>query len=227
MITDYLDVIISLPLFQTFTRDALRSWLNLYNYSIAEFPPGSTIFNEGEECRSIFVILSGTVLIQKIDSSGRYFNVGEAAVGEIMGSNVMFSDHTFYPLSTTAITNVKLLSLPRELVIKLCQVNVHFLESLLRISSGKAFLLTKRLNEVTVQTLKQNITRFLLAEADRQATRLIRLPFTKKEWAEGLGVQRPSLQRELKKLEDLGYIKVNRNLIEIVDQAMLEKLAAQ
>ena len=39
MITDYLDVIISLPLFQTFTRDALRSWLNLYNYSIAEFPP--------------------------------------------------------------------------------------------------------------------------------------------------------------------------------------------
>ncbi|KAF5074494.1 Crp-like helix-turn-helix domain protein [anaerobic digester metagenome] len=225
MITDYLDVIISLPLFQTFTRDALRSWLNLYNYSIAEFPPGSTIFNEGEECRSIFVILSGTVLIQKIDSSGRYFNVGEAAVGEIMGSNVMFSDHTFYPLSTTAITNVKLLSLPRELVIKLCQVNVHFLESLLRISSGKAFLLTKRLNEVTVQTLKQNIARFLLKEADAQDTALITLPFTKKEWADLLGVQRPSLQRELKRLEELECIIVRRDQIQLLDEDLLQRLA--
>ncbi|WFF72567.1 Crp/Fnr family transcriptional regulator [Proteiniclasticum sp. QWL-01] len=225
MITDYLDVIISLPLFQTFTRDALRSWLNLYNYSIAEFPPGSTIFNEGEECRSIFVILSGTVMIQKIDSSGRYFNVGEAAVGEIMGSNVMFSDHTFYPLSTTAITNVKLLSLPRELVIKLCQVNVHFLESLLRISSGKAFLLTKRLNEVTVQTLKQNIARFLLKEADAQDTALITLPFTKKEWADLLGVQRPSLQRELKRLEELECIIVRRDQIQLLDKELLQRLA--
>lgn len=225
MITDYLDVIISLPLFQTFTRDALRSWLNLYNYSIAEFPPGSTIFNEGEECRSIFVILSGTVLIQKIDSSGRYFNVGEAAVGEIMGSNVMFSDHTFYPLSTTAITNVKLLSLPRELVIKLCQVNVHFLESLLRISSGKAFLLTKRLNEVTVQTLKQNIARFLLKEAEAQDTALITLPFTKKEWADLLGVQRPSLQRELKRLEELECIIVRRDQIQLLDEDLLQRLA--
>lgn len=225
MITDYLDLIISLPLFQTFTRDALRSWLNLYNYSIAEFPPGSTIFNEGEECRSIFVILSGTVLIQKIDSSGRYFNVGEAAVGEIMGSNVMFSDHTFYPLSTTAITNVKLLSLPRELVIKLCQVNVHFLESLLRISSGKAFLLTKRLNEVTVQTLKQNIARFLLKEADAQDTALITLPFTKKEWADLLGVQRPSLQRELKRLEELECIIVRRDQIQLLDEDLLQRLA--
>lgn len=225
MITDYLDVIISLPLFQTFTRDALRSWLNLYNYSIAEFPPGSPIFNEGEECRSIFVILSGTVLIQKIDSSGRYFNVGEAAVGEIMGSNVMFSDHTFYPLSTTAITNVKLLSLPRELVIKLCQVNVHFLESLLRISSSKAFLLTKRLNEVTVQTLKQNIARFLLKEADAQDTALITLPFTKKEWADLLGVQRPSLQRELKRLEELECIIVRRDQIQLLDEDLLQRLA--
>ena len=225
--TTYLDNLPALPLFKTFTKDSLRSWLSLYNYSIQKFPAGTTIFNEGELCTSIFVVLEGDVLIQKIDSSGRYLNVDEATVGELMGPNVLFSDNNRYPLSTTALTDVTLLSLPKELALKLCQVNLHFLETLLKIASGKAFMLTRRLDEVTVQTLKQNITRFLLAEADRQATRLIRLPFTKKEWAEGLGVQRPSLQRELKKLEDLGYIKVNRNLIEIVDQAMLEKLAAQ
>lgn len=225
MLSEYLDLMITLPLFQTFTRDGLRSWLNLYHYNIQNFSSGSIIFNEGEECRSIFIVLEGRVLIQKIDSSGRYFNVGEAAVGEMMGSNVLFSDQTTYPLSTTAITDVTLLSLPRELVIKLCQVNVHFLESLLKISSGKAFMLTRRLNEVTVQTLKQNIARFLLEAASQQGSASIRLPFTKKVWADQLGVQRPSLQRELKRLEELQAIRVNRDQISILDEEKLLKLA--
>ena len=223
--THYLDSLTALPLFSTFTRDSLRSWLSLYNYSIQKYPAGMTIFNEGELCTSIFVVLEGQVLIQKIDSSGRYLNVAEASTGELMGPNVLFSDNSVYPLSTTALTDVVILSLSKELVLKLCQVNLHFLETVLKIASGKAFMLTRRLNEVTVQTLKQNITRFLLTEAANQNNQLIRLPFTKKEWAETLGVQRPSLQRELKNLEILGFIIVKRDLIQIVDQAMLEKLA--
>lgn len=225
--TDHLDIMVSLPLFSTFTRDSLASWLRFYNYSIQTFPEGSAIFNEGELCTSIFVVLEGQALIQKIDSSGRYLNVAYASVGELMGPNVLFSDQDTYPLSTTALTDVKLVSLPKDLVLKLCQVNDNFLESLLRVSSSKAFMLARRLDEVTVQTLKQNITRFLLAEAEKNGNRTVQLPFTKKAWAAGLGVQRPSLQRELKNLEDLGCIRVNKDLIQILDQAMLEKLAEE
>ena len=144
-----------------------------------------------------------------------------------MGPNVLFSDQNTYPLSTTALTDVTLISMPKSLVLKLCQVNTHFLEHLLKISSSKAFMLARRFNEVTVQTLKQNITRYLLSEAEKNKSRTIRLPFTKKDWAAGLGVQRPSLQRELKNLEDLGYIVVKKDLIEILDKDMLEKLAEE
>lgn len=225
--TDHLDIMVSLPLFSTFTKDSLCSWLRLYNYSIQTYPEGSAIFNEGEICTSIFVVLEGQALIQKIDSSGRYLNVAYASVGELMGPNVLFSDQNTYPLSTMALSDVTVVSLPKDLVLKLCQVNSNFLESLLKVSSSKAFMLAQRLDEVTVQTLKQNITRFLLAEAKKHHSQVIRLPFTKKAWAAGLGVQRPSLQRELKKLEDLGYILVNKDLIQILDQPMLEKLAEE
>lgn len=224
---DHFDIMLKMPLFSTFTKDALRSWLGFYNYSIQTFPTGATIFNEGELCTSIFVVLEGQVLIQKIDSSGRYLNVAYASKGELMGPNVLFSDQNTYPLSTTALTDVTLISMPKSLVLKLCQVNTHFLEHLLKISSSKAFMLARRFNEVTVQTLKQNITRYLLSEAEKHKSRTIRLPFTKKDWAAGLGVQRPSLQRELKNLEDLGYIVVKKDLIEILDKDMLEKLAEE
>lgn len=225
--TDHLGTMVSLPLFSTFTKDALRSWLGLYNYSIQSYSAGSAIFNEGEICTSIFVVLEGQALIQKIDSSGRYLNVAYASVGELMGPNVLFSEQKTYPLSTLALTNVTVVSLSKDLVLKLCQVNSHFLESLLKVTSSKAFLLAKRLDEVTVQTLRQNITRFLLAEAEKSQSQTIQLPFTKKDWAAGLGVQRPSLQRELKNLEDLGYILVNKDLIQILHRPMLEKLAEE
>lgn len=227
MILQYLDLMTGLPLFSTFTRDSLRSWLNLYHYSIVQFTAGSIIFNEGEPCSSIFVVLEGQVRIQKIDSSGRYLNVSEAVVGDMMGANILFSDHSYYPLSTTAITDVTLLSLPKESVLKLCQVNVHFLEMILKIASGKAFMLAQRLNEVTVQTLKQNISRFLLQEAKNQDSLEVMLPFTKKDWADQLGVQRPSLQRELKRLEEMESIIVARDRIRITDQGLLKKLAEE
>ncbi|PKK40703.1 hypothetical protein ABB02_00036 [Clostridiaceae bacterium JG1575] len=224
---DYLEAMTALPLFSTFTKDALRSYLTLYSYSITKYPQGAVIFNEGEACTSIFIILEGSVRIQKIDSSGRYFNVGDAHVGEMMGPNVLFSLHSTYPLSTMALSEVTLLSLSKELVLKLCQVNVHFLESLLRIASSKAFMLTRRLDEVTIQTLKQNLSRFLLQAKEAQGLDTITLPFTKKAWAEELGVQRPSLQRELRRMEDLGAILVARDRITILDAKRLEDLAEQ
>ncbi|MFB0917851.1 MAG: Crp/Fnr family transcriptional regulator [Clostridiaceae bacterium] len=227
MISNYIEEIIKLPLFKTFTRDYLKSILNLYNYSIQKFDKGETIFNEGEVCSSIFVILEGEIRIQKIDSSGRYLTIGEAGPGEMIGPNVLFSDNSVYPLSTDAITQVAVLTLSKELVLKLCQINLNFLETLLRVSSGKAFMLTKRLDEVTVQTLKQNISRFLLSEFEKSGDTNILLPFTKKEWADKLGVQRTSLQREIKKMEDLGLIKASRTHISILDTEELTTIAAE
>ncbi len=227
MISSYIEGILKLPLFKTFTKDYLKSLLNLYNYSILTYGKGETIFNEGEVCTSIFIIIQGTIRIQKIDSSGRYLTVGEAASGDMIGPNVLFSDHSIYPLSTDALTDVVLLSLSKSLVLKLCQMNLNFLETLLKVSSSKAFMLTNRLNEVTVQTLKQNISRFLLAEYEKAGDPLITLPFTKKDWADKLGVQRTSLQREIKKLEDRGLISSHRDIITILKPDELSIIAAE
>lgn len=224
MIQNYIHQLLQLPLFKTFTAGNLQSWFRLYPYRIESYQKKDIIFNEGEVCQHIFVILSGQVQIQKVDASGRYFNVGIAEAGEMMGANVLFSNNSRYPLSTTALTPVSLLAMPKELVLKLCQVNSNFLERLLRVASQKAFLLTQRLNEVTVQTLRQNITRYLMSRYEEVGSE-IHLPFTKTAWANELGVQRPSLSRELKKLQEEGLLTVKRDLITIHDPQTLRSYA--
>lgn len=212
-----------IDLFSYFEEDFLKDMLKDNSYKVESFLKGEAIFNEGEICKYIHIILEGSVLIEKIDASGRYLAVGEAKKGEMMGPNVLFSKNSIYPLSTKARERVIIFMIPKSFLLKLCQSNLDFLEEVFRITSSKAFMLTRRLDEITVQTLRQNISRFLLSQV-REGAREISLPFTKKEWADSLGVQRPSLSRELKKLEDMEIIKVKRNIIEIIDIAGLEEL---
>jgi CRP-like cAMP-binding protein len=56
---------------------------------------------------------------------------------------------------------------------------------------------------------------------------VIHLPFSKKTWAEYLNVSRPSLYRELKKLDDDQAIEINKNNISILNKQKLENLLQQ
>lgn len=218
-----IDKLKELKLFSSFKEDYLSKVLSENTYKIENFSKGETIFNEGETCKSIHIILKGTVIIEKIDSSGRFFTVGEAIKGDMMGPNVLFSKNSIYPLSTKAKDEVSIFMIPKDFLLKLCQDNLPFLEEVFRITSSKAFMLTKRLDEVTVQTLRQNIARFLISQMKETNSNTIKLPFTKKEWAETLGVQRPSLQRELKNLENQSMIEVSRDIIHILDEESLNE----
>ncbi len=56
---------------------------------------------------------------------------------------------------------------------------------------------------------------FLIFESNRQNSRIIKLPVSKKELAEKFGVERPSLQRELRKMKDDGLIDYDSKSIEL------------
>ncbi len=56
---------------------------------------------------------------------------------------------------------------------------------------------------------------FLIFESGRQDSKTIKLSISKKELAEKFGVERPSLQRELRKMKDDGLIDYDSKIIEL------------
>ena len=57
----------------------------------------------------------------------------------------------------------------------------------------------------------------LLKKYNKEKSTTIKLEFSRKDWADKLGVQRPSLSRELMKMRDAGLIDFSKNIIEIKD----------
>lgn len=224
-ILNYLDILKTNKLFKVFEDDDLTNIFSHINYTISNYEKNDIIFMEDDLCTSLSVILDGGVEIQKIDISGKILKVSRFKSGDVFGENLIFGDRNSYPMTVVADSNSIILNISKDSLAKLCESNSTFLYEFLKIQSNKAFALSSKIKEVTLKTIRQKICEFLLSEyKNNNNNNKIKLTTSKKEWADKLGVQRPSLSRELIKLKDDGIIDYDRDIIVIKDLEMLEDM---
>ena len=75
----------------------------------------------------------------------------------------------------------------------------------------------KKIDTIALKSIRERIMEFLRVEQKRQNSHTIVLPFSKKEWAEVLAIQRPSLSRELAKMRKEGIIQFKGRIIAICE----------
>lgn len=213
----YLSVIKEAELFKNLSEASIVNLFNSLDYTIQSYSKDEVIFVEDDECFHLSLILDGTIEIQKIDLNGKVLSVAKFGPGEVFGELLIFSNNNHFPMTVVSKQNSIVLHIKRESVLRICQAEMSFLFAYLRMISEKAFILNKKLKEVTLRTIREQVSEFLLEEAEKQKSNIIKLPLTKKEWADKIGVQRPSLSRELIKMQEDGIISMSKNTIEILD----------
>lgn len=213
----YIETLKNIDLFKAFNESELLELLNNPNSRITEHNKGEIIFSEDEKCTALSITLDGTIEIQKIDALGKMLTVTELFSGDTFGEILLFSDFSHFPMTVFSKTNSIVMHIQKDLIVSFCQNNKTFLNEYLKILSNKAYILNKKLKEVTLKTIRQKICEYILMQYKVQKKLEISLPITKKEWADKLGVQRPSLSRELIKMKEEDLIDYDKNSIFIKD----------
>lgn len=90
-----------------------------------------------------------------------------------------------------------------------------------RTISNKTLLVSDKLNTVAMKSIRQQIIDFLAKQSALQSSLSIKLTLSKKEWAENMGIPRPSLSRELKKMKEEGLIDYSDRWITVIDERIL------
>lgn len=201
------------------SRQKLEKRLDLISWAQA----GSLIHLEGEKCNHAEFILEGKILIEVLDKSGKAMTVSELETGELLGSNLVFSSNPYYPMMVWAKGPVKLLRLHGDLILELSRENPAFLEAFLQEVSDRARYLSGRLSGMAMKTIREMVMDFLVYESRKKGSNTIELPFSKKEWARRLGVQRPSLSRELSKMRKEGLIDYDLKTITLKEEICSKK----
>lgn len=221
-IKSYINLISKIDLFSNFTVKELEQLFHLHNYSIKKYNKGQIIHFQNEVCDFMDVILQGQTSVQNIDENGKILTISTFSQSDIMGINLLFSNKNYYPMTVTAKTNTILLHISRKLILELCQNNIGFLTKLITVISNKTLTLTDKINTITLKTIRECIIDFLTYEYQIQQNNIIKLSMTKKEMAQRLGIQRPSLSRELNKMRKDGLVDYDARTITIKDMSMLK-----
>ena len=219
---NYLDVLEKSKLFGIHADVDFIKIFNSIDYKIIRYSKGQVVHNEEDLCTCLSIILEGNIEIQKIDVMGKLLTVAEFTVGSTFGENLIFGDKKKYPMTVFSKTKTIVLEIKKESVATLCQLDPKFMLEFLNTVSNRAMVLNSKLKEITLKTIRQKISEFLLFQYNKTHNAEINLGMTKKDWADKLGVQRPSLSRELIKMKEEGIIEYTKTVIIIRDVDGLE-----
>lgn len=201
-----------IPLFARLPEDKLHSMMWNNQLYCKKYSKGATLYNQGDPCKTMDIVLEGGFLAYSLSEKGSEMTVFEFSEGENIGANLLFGNDHAYPLTIYCSADAQVLHLTKEAVSYFLRDHGFALQ-LVGILSYRSQELNRKVIMATQKTLRENLLEYFRQQALLQNTDTILLPISKKQLADYLGVQRPSLFRELKKLKEEGIIEVlNRRI---------------
>lgn len=203
-------------LLQELNPEDIKTYLKDHQFTIKTYTKDTVIHFEGEPCLKLEIILSGEIVVERIDESGALLAVAEFLANDILGGNILFSQNPQYPMTVTTKQASTILGIDKNPLFKLFCMNPAFLRRYLEYVSDHSSILCYKIRNYVHNTIRESLLRFLTHEQKKQHTNVIMLTTTKKALADRIGVQRTSLSRELQKMKKDGIIDFDSNSITIL-----------
>lgn len=200
-------------LFDPFTLEELEKHSKDGTFVLKKYRKDNIIHFEDESCSKLEIIISGLVIVERIDEEGNIMTISEFREGDLLGGNLLFSRNPRYPMTITAKKPTDIIEIQRERLFTLFIDSPEFLRVYLEFVSDHAFILGDKIRRYANRTIRESILSFMNFEQAKQNSKTIHLSITKKALAEKLGVQRTSLSRELSKMEKEGLISYDTKTI--------------
>lgn len=180
-----------------------------------KYTKGSTVYEKGIVCNSLDIVLSGDLVAYATSANGSESRVFSFEKDDTIGANLLFGNINRYPFNIYATTNCELLHINKDAVEALLK-DYEFTLNFVKILSLNSQVMNQKIAIYTQKTLRENLMDYFNTLSLQQNSRLITLSMSKKQLADYLGVQRPSLFRELKKMQDEGLIFVSNKEIQLI-----------
>lgn len=214
-------------LFIGLNEEEILTCLKSIDFNIEEFEKDETIFHVGDKAKHINVLIDGAVSICRDSMDGKrsivaIFNT----VGAIFGEVFLFLENKGYEHYARAASKVKLLKISKDYLFEGSKEgkDYHkvFLGNMLSDLAFKNYYLNRKVQILSCSSLRQKIAMFLIQNMDRNKRCISGLG--REEMADLLNTARPSLSRELMKMQEEGIIEIDKKHIIIKNIEALENL---
>ena len=211
-------------LFSGIPAAELQDILEKTPHHVRSYEKGQTVFHVMEPAAQIGVILAGCAEVKKSYPNGSQVNVSLRGPGEIIGAAAAFSKGRKYPCDIVAAEPVTVMLFRRDALLKLMHRDARIMENLVTEIASAAYMLHQRLELFSYSGIAQKAAFWLLMQARRTKSAAVQIPGSVSGWAMQMNVSRPSLHRELKRLEEQSVIAYAPPVIRILDPEALQEV---
>ncbi|MHA6531833.1 Crp/Fnr family transcriptional regulator [Paenibacillus sp. BAC0078] len=208
-------------IFRGKSTEEIESLLQKMMYTVSSFHKNAIIMAEGDTVERLGIVLSGRVEVQKNHPTGSSVTIAHLSEGQTIGEAVLFRRENIAPATVTASVPCSMMFISKQELLHMFTLDTDMLTRFLENLSERLVLVNRKIQILSAGPLRRRIVDFLLEQAELQASDLIRLPFSRKEWAEHLNTARPSLSREMGYLRDQGWLRFKGSEITLLDRARM------
>lgn len=170
-------------------------------------PSGKILFLEGETCSHIAWVVEGEIVIRSTCPEGNETVIQTVFPGQFFGDVMLFAQEEKYLGNVVSVKPSVIAFFDPDAFLKMLQSEEGLLKTYLRENAIKTFELKQSMKLLTQPNLREKILFFLRTESLKQGKTLLRLSMNRESLAAKLGVCRPSLSRELSRMQDAGLIR--------------------
>ncbi len=217
-----MDLLARCPLFKGVDYNDLMSLLEQVPYQVKKYGKGHMIAQSGDECRSLMIMLKGSVKGEMIDFSGKAIKIEDIEPPKPLAIAFLFGENNVCPVNIVANNSVEILHIPKNSVVALMQLNSTILTNFMNIISSKSQFLSDKIRFLSFQTIRGKIAHYLLQLSGPVEGEIL-LSKSQEELANMFGVTRPSLGRALRELHNEGIIEAKGKSVKILNRDLLIK----
>lgn len=208
------------PLFLGFPPEEIESLLLQSPYQLTAHTKGSLVVEEHHPCNQMSFVLSGGLSIRQFNLDGDALTIKAFQEGDCFPAPLLFLKDPTYPFTLVAETPVDILSIPfpefQELLLSSPRFNRNFMTFLSRHIMELRFTI----KVLSQKSVRQRLLLYFEKEARELGTTTFHLRHSKTELADRIHVARPSVSRELARMQEEGLLKVQGRKVTLLPPAL-------
>ena len=211
------------PLFRGMSQEEHDAFLERNVNEVVKFEKGETVVRQGDVISAMYLLIEGVVRTQMITEEGNALEIDLLEAVIPLAPAFIYASNNKYPVDVIAMESCTFLKISKSAWLKEMANNEKLLVNFLTLNSNMAVFLTQKLQMISIKSLRHKLSIFLLEKTTPEKNYFI-LKRSRTQLAEYLGVQRPSLARTIKELEDEAVIKIDGRVVTVLDRNKLGRI---
>jgi CRP/FNR family transcriptional regulator len=185
-----------------------------------------TLFHQGDETQSVFIVTSGTLQLYQLLADGRRQVIGFSIPGDLLG--FPFADHNDY--GADALDSVYLCQFPRQDFVQFVSEHSHLMRAVLMVTYDELTRARAQTALVSQKNAERKMAQFLLSFRGRQdrpdgETAILPVRIPQADIADFLGLTIETVNRMLARFMREATITITEGGIELIDLPRLHALS--